>query len=251
MVYHHVPGAPSKSMGMLGKQYGNPIFRHTQNWFFTPHGMDYCPAFPASAINFLGRLWLMAHFLESLMNLTPKTMVKSANWLWMIVCFLFLFGGYQVESTNQLHHLRQNHPWNCPVTLGISQLSMLISGLPTYLPNKSCNRFSNQLWFFCPARCKPIDVPFPPLLLIISMLFLCADVWNYKKPEWGTSDVRDRGNEQSAFQGWGGSTQDSALPPFGWPLGAYFRLFQWGTQSWQLSKRPGRYLEGLNRMLMG
>lgn len=37
-----------------------------------------------------------------------------------------------------------------------------------------------------------------------------GDVWNYKKPEWGTSDVRDRGNEQSGgFQGWGESTQDA------------------------------------------
>lgn len=41
-----------------------------------------------------------------------------------------------------------------------------------------------------------------------------GDVWNYQKPDWGTSDVRDRGNggnsgnEQSGFQGWE-STQDT------------------------------------------
>lgn len=35
-----------------------------------------------------------------------------------------------------------------------------------------------------------------------------GDVWNYKKPEWSTSDVRDRGNEQSGFSGWE-STQET------------------------------------------
>ena len=52
----------------------------------------------------------------------------------------------------------------------------------------------------------------PPLFFLISLFLPFADVWNYQKKDWGTSDVRDRsngGNEQSGFQGWE-SAQDWA-----------------------------------------
>ena len=60
-------------------------------------------------------------------------------------------------------------------------------------------------------------------------IWVCADVWNYKKPEWGTSDVRDRGNEQSGFQGWGNPLRTERCRVEA-SLGTSFRLFKGGYE---------------------